>query len=45
MNEIKKEDLPASASLLKLPVQVMYVWPACWPEVMGYRRIVETTDV
>jgi hypothetical protein len=35
----------ASASLEKLPVQVMKVWPSCLPEVMGYARMVETTEV
>jgi hypothetical protein len=34
----------ASASLEKLPVQVMKVWPSCGPEVTGYARMVETTD-
>jgi hypothetical protein len=35
----------ASASEEKLPVQVMKVWPSCLPEVTGYARMVETTEV
>jgi hypothetical protein len=38
-------DIPAEASLEKLPVHVMNVCPSCLPDVTGHRRIVATTDV
>lgn len=42
---IREENIPASASLEKFPVQVMKVWPSCCPEVTGYARMVLTTLV
>lgn len=38
-------DLPASASLEKLPVHSMKVLPSLEPEVTGYRRMVLMTLV
>lgn len=45
IGERRKEHVPASASLEKLPVQVIKVCPSCLPDVTGYARMVLTTLV